>query len=324
MAICGGISARIGLAAKAFAGRIALAVLCACSMPALQAQQSLVIVVSGEDSQLQEIAGTIAQNLDPGRTRVRRISASRGDSLADADLVISVGNEAATVALARRDTQTLLCAFVSESTFKQELIRQFGSVAGGLKAGVSGLYFEQPPERMFKLARLVVPGAQVAGMALGPVLQQQKPRLMELAQIAGLELLTAKVSADSNPVKTLDPLVRQADLVMAMPDKAHWHSQTAKWLLYLTYRRSKPMIAFSARYTDAGAVASLHSEPTDIAEQTAAIATSMLDNKGPGAIYWPEKFHVSTNPAVARALGLALLDAKDYERQISSTGAAEP
>ncbi len=320
MAIYSRISAGVGCGIRSFARRIALAVLCACSIPALQAQ-SLVIIVSGEDNDLQAIAQSIERGLQPGRTRVRHLSGPQLDSFGpDADLVISIGNEAATVALARRDEQPLLCAFVSESTFRQELLRHFDSVASGLEAGVSGLYFEQPPERMFQLASLVVPEARIAGLALGPVLEPQQARLVQLAQRQGLELLTVAIGANANPVKILDPLVKRADVVLAMADKAQWHSQTAKWLLYLTYRRSKPVIAFSARYTDAGAVASLHSRRSDIAEQTTAVARKMLESPGPGAIYWPDKFHVSTNPAVARSLGLTLLDAKDYERQITSSG----
>jgi ABC-type uncharacterized transport system substrate-binding protein len=290
-------------------------------MPALPAQ-SLVVIVSGEDSSLQAIARTIERDLAPGGKRVRHVSgpqlASLGTLETDADLVISIGNAAATVALATRDEQPLLCAFVSESTFRKELLKHFDSVAAGLGADVSAIYFEQPPERMFKLASLVVPGARVAGMALGPVLELQQARLLQLAQGQGLELLTLAIEADANPIKTLDPLVKRADVLMAMPDKAQWHSRTAKWLLYLAYRRSKPVIAFSARYTDAGAVASLYSRRRDVAEQTTAVARKMLASPVPGAIYWPEKFQVSTNPVVARALGLTLLDAKDYERLIST------
>jgi ABC-type uncharacterized transport system substrate-binding protein len=293
-------------------------VLCACATVPLYAQD-LIVIVSGEDPRLQSIARIIEQGLEPVTPRVLHLSGTQlepGRLPADADLIISIGNEASTIALAQRSTQPMLCALVSESTYRQALRERYGSVAAGLEAGVSGLYFEQPPERQFRLARLLVPEAKVAGLALGPVLQEQRSQLIDIASQQGLELITVPVSADANPVKILDPLVRRTDLLLALPDKAHWHSQTAKWLLYLSYQRSKPIIAFSARYTDAGAVASLHSRRADIAEQAAAIALAMLKKPDPGSIYWPERFHVSTNPSVARALGLRLLDGAEYERRI--------
>ena len=165
---------------------------------------------------------------------------------------------------------------------------------------------------------MIVPAARVAGLALGPVLQTQQPSLEQQARQVELELRTAELSPDSNPVKILEPLVAQTDLMIALPDKAQWYSQTAKWLLYLAYQRSKPVIAFSARFTEVGAVASLYTDPRDIADQATTITLEMLDRHGPGQIYWPEKFHISTNPSVARSLGLRLLDEKDYQSKIRS------
>ncbi len=324
MVKCGSFSAnKKGLRIRALAYCRVLAALCICCIPSLHAER-LTIIVSGESAGLHAAALTIERKLQAASTIVKQLDGPdiglQEAALADSDLLISIGNEAAAIALRSRNTQPLLCAFVSESTFRQELLKQFDSISAGLQAGVSALYFEQPPERMFELARLVVPDAKIAGMALGPVLQQQQKRLARQAHSSGLELRSIVVGADSNLVKALDPLVRQADLMMAMPDKAQWHSQTAKWLLYLTYRRAKPVIAFSARYTEAGAVASLYTQADDITEQAAAVATKLLAKPGPGAIYWPEKFHVSTNLSVAKALGLPLLDASDYERLLSSAG----
>lgn len=311
---------------RALVYRIALAVFCIVSSFSLQAE-TLAIIVSLDGARYHDIARNIARELQSTRKlQVVQLKSSeldpRGRALTDADILLTIGSEAAGKALQQRGTRPLLCTFLSQSAFETELLQHFDSIDAGLKSGISALYFEQPPQRIFQLARMIAPDAKVAGLALGPVLQTQQPSLEQQARQVKLELRTAVLSPDSNPVKTLEPLVAQSDLMIALPDKAQWHSQTAKWLLYLAYQRSKPVIAFSARFTEVGAVASLYTKPEDIAEQATSIALEMPDTPGPGRIYWPEKFHISTNPAVARSLGLQLLDEKDYRSKIS--GAGEP
>lgn len=300
--------------------RIALAALCVTSAFPLNAK-TVAIVVSQDSASYHKIARVIEQELKVDqRLQVRRLGIAEigagGSALADADLLLTIGHEAALLALQQRGARPLLCAFVSESAFETAVLQHFDSIDAGLKAGIWALYFDQPAERVFQLARKIVPEARTAGLALGPVLQTQQQNLEKLARQVKLELRTAVVAANDNPVKTLKPLVQQTDLMIALPDKALWHSQTAKWLLYLAYRRSKPVIAFSARFTEVGAVASLFTKPQDIAEQAAKISRLMLDQPSPGQIYWPDKFHIRTNLSVARSLGLKLLDAKDYQRQI--------
>lgn len=308
---------------RALVYRVALAVFCIASSLPLHAK-TLAIIVSLDSARYHEIARNIARELQSiHKLQVVQLKSSeidpRGTALTDADILLTIGNEAAGKVLQQRDARPLLCTFLSQSAFETDLLQHFDSIDAGLKSGISALYFEQPPQRIFQFARMIVPDAQVAGLALGPVLQAQQPSLEQQARQVKLELRTAVVSPDSNPVKILEPLVAQTDLMIALPDKAQWHSQTAKWLLYLAYQRSKPVIAFSARFTKVGAVASLYTKPEDIAEQATTIALEMLDKPGPGQIYWPEKFHISTNPSVARSLGLQLLDEKDYRSKISSS-----
>jgi ABC-type uncharacterized transport system substrate-binding protein len=309
---------------RALVYRLALAVFGLVSIP-LHAK-TLAIIVSLEGARYHEIARDIERELQSTpKLQVLRLKSSeidpRGTVLAAADILLTIGNEAAEKALQQRGARPLLCTFLSQSAFETELLQHFDSIDAGLTAGISALYFEQPPQRIFQLARMIVPEARVAGLALGPVLQTQQPRLEQQALQVKLELRTAVVSPDSNPVEIFEPLVTQTDLMIALPDKAQWHSQTAKWLLYVAYQRSKPVIAFSERFTEVGAVASLYTKPRDIADQATAITLEMLDKPGPGQIYWPEKFHISTNPSVARSLGLRLLDEKDYRSKISSGGA---
>lgn len=239
-------------------------------------------------------------------------------ALRDSDALVSFGAAAAEKALEFRGDKPLLCALISQSAFTKILSRHFASQQAGLQAGVTALYLNQPDQRVFELTRLLVPGAKTTGAALGPMLASHQPELVESAQRAQLELQTAIIDSNNNPVAQLDPLVKSVDVMVVMPDKAEWNHQTAKWLLYLSYRRRIPLIAFSRRYAEAGALASLYSSHSDVAAEAATLIAAILKQPGPGSIHWPSQFSVSTNASVARTLGLPLRSSEYYEQQLAA------
>ena len=191
------------------------------------------------------------------------------------------------------------------------------SLQAGVDNGVTALYLDQPEQRFFELTKLLVPDAKSGGAPLGPMLASQHAELVTDAKLAHLELHTAIIDSNSNPVAQLDPLVKNVDVVVVMPDKAEWNHQTAKWLLYLSYRRRIPLIAFSRRYTEAGALASLYSSHSDVADEAAKLMAAILKQPRSGSIRWPGQFSVSTNPSVARTLNLQLRSDDYYEERLS-------
>ncbi len=243
---------------------------------------------------------------------------SASPALSDSDVLVSFGAAAADKALEFRGDKPLLCAFISQSAFTQILSRHFASPQAGLEDGVTALYLNQPEQRFFELTRLLVPGAKSSGAALGPLLASHQAQLVKKARGAQLELQTAIIDSNSNPVAQLDPLIKSVDVMVVMPDKAEWNHQTAKWLLYLSYRRRIPLIAFSKRYTEAGALASLYSSHSDVADEAATLMAAILKQPGPGSIHWPSQFSISTNASVARTLNLPLRSDAYYKQQLTT------
>jgi putative ABC transport system substrate-binding protein len=292
------------------------------------ANASKLTVIANTDNSYQlllsEFTASLGSSL-PGRAlpgtltiKVVDINSVSPAALRDSDALISFGAAAADSALEFRGDKPLLCALISQSAFTQILSRHFASPQAGLEDGVTALYLNQPEQRFFALTRLLVPGAKSGGAALGPLLASHQAQLVKKAQGVQLELQTAIIDSNSNPVALLDPLVKSVDVMVVMPDKAEWNHQTAKWLLYLSYRRRIPLIAFSKRYTEAGALASLYSSHSDVADEAATLMAAILKQPGPGSIHWPSQFSISTNASVARTLNLPLRSDVYYKQQLTA------
>lgn len=323
-----GISTGTTSTLAAVCRQIVLLLLVCGANPGRAGEPALGIILSEDGFKYRAVAKQIVQELQPLHP-IKTISidaaqiAQQSATLADSSMLLSLGSAGAEAALRHRGDKPVLCALISESAFHAILLRHFNSIEAGLQAGVSALYLDQPEQRLYQLAHLISPTAQRVGTALGPNLQSRSTALQAHARSVGLELQTVLVESDRNPVKLLDPLMQSIDMLVVMPDTPEWNNNTAKWLLYLAYRRAKPVIGFSRRYTEAGAVASLYTDTDDVVTETAAIAAQLLDNPVPGSIYWPQRFTISTNHTVARKLQLTLREEQYYVRNIVALEGAQ-
>lgn len=305
------------------AGALALAVLLMLCPPALaNTTRTVDLVIGDKYRDYRELTALFEKKLQDELPRYTlHFSSTKAKSYApdpdQADIIVSFGKKAARKALETRGATPLLCVLIGRAAFQSLVKQRYGSTEAGLQAGVSALYLDQPNERIFQLAKLIVPDASSAGLVTGPVLNKQASTLKSQASHVGLDLHTVALKQDTNPVVTLDPLVRTEDVMLALPDKAGISRQTAKWLLYLSYQRGKPLIGYSGRFTEAGAVASVYSSKDDIAANAAELAAPLLlNNGGPGVVHPPQHFSVSLNKTVARKLDLDLKSAKHYQREI--------
>jgi putative ABC transport system substrate-binding protein len=130
------------------------------------------------------------------------------------------------------------------------------------------------------------------------------------------------LDADRNPLKALEPIIKYNDMFLALPDQARVARATAKWALHLAYRYRKPVIGFSEKYLQAGAIASLYSSPQNFARQTAELLPSILSESSNGdPLYYPRYFTVGLNPRVAANLKITLANDIQQQLQASEQGA---
>jgi len=236
------------------------------------------------------------------------------------NLIVAIGTAAATEALKQETNVPLLNIFIPKNAY--EAIRPENTLPDNAHIAtqksvairkVSAIYLDQPLKRLLTLASLLKPEAKKIGTIFGPISQSAQPEIERLAKTGGMALKYDFLSKEDNPVSTLKPVVTESELFIAIPDHAILNKAIARWILYLSFQHKIPVIGFSNAYTNAGAIASVYSSPEDIGKQSAEAIVGWLKN-GDGAIWspiYPRYFTLSTNPAVARSLGISLPSDKE-------------
>ncbi|MCV6589434.1 MAG: hypothetical protein OIF57_10445 [Marinobacterium sp.] len=222
------------------------------------------------------------------------------------DMTIAVGAVATEYLLKSLPlSQRLLACYLPRRRW-QLLWRQHGDRWLQRRDQLSVLYMEQPMLRQVALARHVLPEARILGTVQMPDTQLQSD-LEEAARQYHFTLLQRTLTADSNRVRQLQPLIRDSDIFMPAPDAALFNRTTAKWLLYISYRQRVPLIGFSRAYVEAGAVAGVYSTSAQFGRQCGELL-QRYNRKADGLPpeLYPRYFTVSTNRAALRSLHLRL------------------
>ena len=105
-------------------------------------------------------------------------------------------------------------------------------------------------------------------------------------------------------------------------------AQHAKWLLYMAYQRSRPVLAYSQAFVDAGAIAAVYSTPAQIGREAGEIIVRILSDPDSSMAYllamrYPRYFTVGTNRSVARSLGIQLPDATAMTAELQRMESSE-
>ncbi len=113
--------------------------------------------------------------------------------------------------------------------------------------------------------------------------------------------------------------LNHSDLLLALPDKKIYNSETVKNILLTCYRYRKPVIAFSQNFVRAGALAAIYSNINQIADSAVKIINDYIRNKNnfTAHVFYPEKFDISINHQVFDALNLDIPDLQKIKQTLT-------
>ena len=218
-------------------------------------------------------------------------------------LFVALGTEAALVLAKAELRAPVLSTLLPRVSFERALLQS----GRKMSSQFSALYLDQPLSRQLELIRLALPDARRIGLLWGPDSQGQAAALKALAQARGLELVEATVGRNVMLFPSLNRVLENADLLLALADPQVYNSSSIQNILLASFRAKVPLMAFSPAYVRAGALLALHVTPTQIGLQAAAIARSVLQGKSLSATpIYSQDFSVAVNEHVARSLGLTL------------------
>lgn len=259
------------------------------------------VLLASDALYYRETAASLQRHLEPLAPGISvRVHTQTENWPAD-DILVSIGSSASAELRARYPGRSALHLFITSDFWREQSAHETGLDRACAVA------LDQPPQRLLTLARVLVPEAHALSAVLGPVSRAHADTLTRAATALGFAPRIGILDPDENPVATLAPLVNGSQVVVVLPDSAEFNSATARWLLQLSFRARIPVIGFSRAYTDAGALAAVYSTPENIGRQGAElVAERLAHGTFPAGWQSPHYYTLTTNAAVADALGIAL------------------
>ena len=281
----------------------ALAILTA-AVPVRADASEVVLVLGEEGGAYKEVAEEIRSRLEPvAKVSLHNTAGLKELERAQPRFVVAVGARAASMLASSPAGAPVLVTLLPKDAFERLVA---GSRREGVSRSMSAVYLDHPLARQFDLIRLAMPEAQRIGVLLGPEARLRFGELQSAALGNRLKLSTQLVAQDGDLAPALQKLLPEIDLLLALPDPAVLNAGTIQMVLLSAYRHQRPLVGFSAAYTRAGAVLSLYSTPRQIGRQAADMLRFALSAGRLPAPQYPRNDEVSTNPHVARSLGLSL------------------
>ncbi|MEH6910615.1 MAG: hypothetical protein V7459_08500 [Oceanicoccus sp.] len=228
--------------------------------------------------------------------------------------LVTIGTQAAAYAYDHYSGETIISALLTRSGFTQLAQQSFGGADSARRHGVVPLLLDQPLSRFFTLGAKLVPSAKTVGILVGPANEDRLEAITRQAIVSGFDVQIALLHPDNNPIQIIEPVMKSSDFFIVLPDRKQINQLAAKWVLPLSYRYKKPVIAYSQKYVEAGALASVFSSPKDVA---LSITDSLRAVPANTNSYAPP-FSISLNFSVARSLGIEVKDPDYYTSLIRS------
>lgn len=234
--------------------------------------------------------------------------------------IVAVGVNATEALVRENAAAPLLAALIPKSAF-DAIARRSGRDD---TRKFSAIYLDQPFARQLDLIKLALPSRKRIGVVLGPESRDQLPLLEAAAFARQLEVRAASVAAIDALNESLEATLEQSDALLAIPDPLVFNGNTIQNVLLTTYRHQDPLIGFSLAYVRAGAIAAVHSTPTQLGRQAGAMVLALLKSGSSSLTppQHPRQFEIAVNYRVARSLGIELPAEDELREKLERAEAA--
>jgi len=287
-----------------------LLLLCA---PLVQAKVDVVLLLSSDSEPYQDVAGGIRETLlekyQPHSLQTLMLDSllSNEQQMPDKHTVlVTIGTRATRYALQEKISDTIYASFITASG----LLREIATDEGFPKALKGAVVLDQPALRIVQLAKLINPKARNLGTVVNGSAPNRLDEFTRVVKAQGLRLKAATLIEESNPITDLKRIFSNSDVFLVIPDKSRFNSKIAKWVLFLSYRHRVPVVGYSQKYTDAGALVSIFSTPQQVGRDTGERLVEKLNGKNSSTgivrLQYPRYFSLSINEKVANSLGIKI------------------
>jgi ABC-type uncharacterized transport system substrate-binding protein len=274
------------------------------------AQEGVTVLLSEDGGAYSEFASSLSTGLGLAggtKTPIRVLSLNKSDELArggGGQLVVAVGTPAMTAMARKPPSVPVLNVLVPRASFRK---LSLSNARTQDSKSFSAVYFDQPWSRQLALIRYALPGRRV-GILLGKDSLELSAVLLAAAKAAGLSANIEVADDEADLLPALKQLLARSDALLAVPDSSIYNRSNIASILLTSYRAKVPLFGFSPSYVKAGALASVFSEPAQIAQQVVEIIQNLPASGGLPAPQSPRYFSVRVNSQVQLSLELKMED----------------
>lgn len=238
---------------------------------------------------------------------VHDFNSPENKSFRETDLILAIGQKATKTAFrltsSPNNSKPILSTLVLSQAYRNALAQEKKLVR---KTSHTAIFLDNPPLRQIILARILLGDIHRIGILSSDFSHDSIISLEKTLRPFGIELRTEHIEAEDNLIRKLSYVLRDSNMLLAIPDPAILNRTTARNILLTTYRHRIPVIGFSESYVKAGALAAVFSSPEQIARQTGETLAKIISsnrNIFPKPAY-PNYFSVAINNGVAQSLGI--------------------
>src|SRR5208337_4062783 len=144
-------------------------------------------------------------------------------------------------------------------------------------ANVTGVSMNIAPERQLSLLRQILPKVKKIAIFFDPGKSgNYVAKAYNAAAIMGIELLAKGVHSSREAAAAIDAMKGKADALWLLPDTTVVNPATIDLLLLSTLENKIPVLTFSDKYVEKGALLSLEVDAEDAGRQAGEMANSIL------------------------------------------------
>lgn len=171
---------------------------------------------------------------------------------------------------------------------------------------ISGVSITIPPEKQFSLLQQALPWVKRIGVIYDPAKSGEfLKRAKATIKGDGIELIVREVNNPKDVPTRLHSLKSSIDLFWMLPDTTVMTPETIEYFLLFSLENRIPILGFSEKYVERGALLSFDVDPVDLGKQAGEMARRVLTGTPIASIAPadPRSIIVILNGKVARKLG---------------------
>ena len=286
--------------------------LCALIFPTFAySQERALVIVSGNSKIYSDFYVELESKLN-GNVTLTRTNTSKltNEILERHDFIIPIGYNAAKSVAKLKIKKTTIYTLIPENTSLQKNI--LCDESNCYKA-----YINQPIERYLQLFKVMFSKGKNLVLATTKASSEYSKKIKNVSENIGIVYREINIETSKNVTRTFINKLNRNDVLLALPNSQIYNASNAKSIILSTYHANVPIIAYSKSFAKAGALVSLYSSISNIADKTASIVNSIIkDGPQNKKEYYPDEFSIEINSTVASSLNLDIDTENSIKRRI--------